>query len=90
MALMKKLKKAKRKLKDSSKCRNTSSAPKPPKSQQVDSNWWYSFWHKNSDSGGDPPPKEEFLGYVWAASCASSRFVSVTASPPPCRRHKNS
>ncbi|PKU83967.1 hypothetical protein MA16_Dca006442 [Dendrobium catenatum] len=51
MAPLKKLKKAKRKLKDSSKCGNPSSAPKPPESQQADNDWWYSFWHKNSDSG---------------------------------------
>ncbi|KAK8952840.1 hypothetical protein KSP40_PGU011562 [Platanthera guangdongensis] len=51
MAPPKKLKKTKTKAKDSSKCGNPSSQPKPPDSQASDNEWWYSFWHKNCDSG---------------------------------------
>ncbi|KAL0926442.1 hypothetical protein M5K25_002676 [Dendrobium thyrsiflorum] len=76
MAPLKKLKKAKRKLKDSSKCGNPSSAPKPPESQQADNDWWYSFWHKNSDSGpGVPLDEDEAFKYFFRVSKTTFEYI---------------
>ncbi|KAG0497219.1 hypothetical protein HPP92_001667 [Vanilla planifolia] len=58
MAPPKKLKKAKRKAKDSSKC-NSSTETRTAESQASDNDWWYSFWHKNYDSGPDVPIEED-------------------------------
>lgn len=74
MAPLKKLKKTKRKSKESSKCGNPSSAPKPPESQQLDNDWWYSFWHKNSDSVV-PLDEDEAFKYFFRVSKTTFDYI---------------